>query len=126
MDKTTTVILTAAVMLLNITVIAAHLHLTAEEARKIALQYAGICGGRVNFTKTYLDWKDGRQVYVIGFEAGQTGYEATVDATSGGVLDFSRGEPSGIESCEQQDLLDSEQPVSTQVQALGVERLMHR
>ena len=126
MDKTTTVILTAAVMLLNIAIIAAHLHLTAEEARKIALQYAGICGQRVNFTKTYLDWKDGRQVYVIGFEAGQTGYEVDVDANTGRITDFSRGEPSGIDSCEQQDRLDGEQTVSTQIQALAVERLMHR
>ena len=62
--------------------------ISVEEAKQIALNYAGVNPGDAIFTKAYQDYEDGRLVYEIGFCADNTRYEMNVDAYTGMVTDF--------------------------------------
>ena len=59
----------------------------AEKAINIALEHAGLSAENVTFTKTELDWEDGRAVYEIEFTSALTEYEYKVSAADGAVLE---------------------------------------
>lgn len=63
--------------------------LTAEQAKQVALNYAGISAADAVFTKAYQSWDDGRAVYEFEFHAGNTEYDMDVDVNTGMVTDFS-------------------------------------
>lgn len=60
--------------------------ITLEEAKKIALDYAGLKESDVRFAKTEFDCDDGRAEYEIEFYFGRTEYEFEIDASSGRIL----------------------------------------
>jgi len=60
----------------------------AEKAINIALEHAGLSAENVTFTKTELDWEDGRAVYEIEFTSSLTEYEYKVSAADGAVLEY--------------------------------------
>jgi uncharacterized membrane protein YkoI len=61
------------------------------EARRIALQHAGLKESDVTFVRAYLDWDDGRQVYDVEFYqlSGSVAkeYDYEIDAVSGQIRD---------------------------------------
>ena len=61
--------------------------LTAEQAKAIALEKAGLSSGDVTFQKAELDRDDGCWEYELEFRSGRTEYEYTIHATTGAVLD---------------------------------------
>lgn len=62
--------------------------ITVEEAKSIALNYAKFTADQVVYTKSELDYDDGREVYEIEFYAGGKEYSFTIDAGSGTVLEM--------------------------------------
>lgn len=64
--------------------------ISAEEAKAIALAYAGLSEAEVTFTKIELDRDDGRIEYEIEFRQGMIEYECDIDAESGKILDFEK------------------------------------
>ena len=63
--------------------------LTVEQAKKVALDYAGVKAADATFTKAHRDYDNGRQVYEIEFYANNTEYDMDVDVNTGAVTDFS-------------------------------------
>ena len=61
--------------------------ITVEEAKAIALEYAGLTADEVKFTKTELDYDDGVTEYEIEFRYGRKEYEFTINAYSGEILE---------------------------------------
>lgn len=64
--------------------------LTPEEARAIALEYAGLTAEQVTFTKCHMDRDDGRTVYEIEFFANGIEYDMDVDLYTGRITDTDR------------------------------------
>ena len=64
--------------------------ITAEKAKSIALQHAGLSASQVTFIKAQLDWDDGRQEYEVEFRQGRIEYDYTIDATTGAILESDR------------------------------------
>ena len=64
--------------------------ITAEKAKSIALQHAGLSASQVTFIKAQLDWDDGRQEYEVEFRQGRVEYDYTIDATTGTILEADR------------------------------------
>lgn len=64
--------------------------LTEVEARAKALAHAGIAESQATFTKTKLDYEDGRQVYDVEFYANSTEYDYEIDAQTGEVVSYSQ------------------------------------
>ena len=64
--------------------------LSPEEAKAIALEYAGLTADQVTFTKCYVDYDDGRKVYEIEFYANGIEYDMDVDMNTGRVFDADR------------------------------------
>lgn len=62
--------------------------LTIEEAKAKALVDAGLVGVQVTFTKSKLDYDNGRQVYEIEFYTQDYEYDYEIDAATGEILDF--------------------------------------
>ncbi len=62
--------------------------ISVEEAKKIALNYAKFTADQVVYTKSELDYDDGRAEYEIEFYAGGKEYSFTIDAVSGTVLEM--------------------------------------
>ncbi|WP_322200489.1 PepSY domain-containing protein [Acutalibacter intestini] len=63
--------------------------ISAEEAKKAALAHAGLTADQVSFTKTKLDWDDGRWVYEVEFESSSyLEYEYEINAATGAVLSY--------------------------------------
>ena len=90
MKKTVAVVLVVVMMLaLSATAFAANGPLTLEQAKKAALDYAGVKAAEANFTKAFKTYDDGRQVYEIEFFANNTEYDMDVDVSTGVVTDFS-------------------------------------
>lgn len=70
MKKTVAVVLVVVMMLaLGATAFAANGPLTLEQAKKVALDFAGVKATEANFTKAFKTFDDGRQVYEIEFFA---------------------------------------------------------
>ena len=74
---------------LGATAFAANGPLTLEQAKKEALDYAGVKAADANFTKAFKTFDDGRQVYEIEFFANNTEYDMDVDVNTGAITDFS-------------------------------------
>ncbi|MGM9522620.1 MAG: PepSY domain-containing protein [Oscillospiraceae bacterium] len=62
--------------------------ITAEQARSIALDYAGVAASEAKFEKIELDTDDGVTVYELEFTAGGMEYECTVNASTGAILEW--------------------------------------
>ena len=56
------------------------------KAKEIALAHAGIKAADATFTKSKLDYDDGRQVYEIEWYAGGAKYDYELDASTGAIL----------------------------------------
>lgn len=63
--------------------------LTTEDAKKAALSHAGFAASEVTFTETELEYDDGKATYEIEFVTETAGYEYTIDAGNGTVLEYS-------------------------------------
>lgn len=75
-------------MALSVTVFAANKKLTLDQAKKAALNYAGVKASEATFTKAHKDWEDGREVYEIEFYSGNTEYDMDVDVNNGRITDY--------------------------------------
>ena len=88
MKKLTAMIL-ALVMVLALTAGAfAAGRLTKDEAKKIALDKAGVTAAEATFTKARLDYDDGREEYEFEFFANGKEFDIDVDANTGRVVKF--------------------------------------
>ena len=65
-------------------------YITADRAKEIALDHAGISASNAVFVKAGLDWDDGRTVYEVEFYANNTEYDYEIDPASGKVLSYDR------------------------------------
>ena len=64
-------------------------YITAQSAKQIALNHAGLNADRVTFTKAKLTTDDGVKVYDIEFRTATTEYEYEINAKTGKVVEFS-------------------------------------
>ena len=88
MKKLTAMIL-ALVMVLTLAAGAfAAGRLTKDEAKKIALDKAGVTAAEATFTKARLDYDDGREEYEFEFFANGREFDIDVDADTGRVVKF--------------------------------------
>lgn len=62
--------------------------ISLEKAKETALQHAGFTAAQVTFTKSKLDYDDGRSFYDIEFRAGRAEYDFEIDVKTGKVLDY--------------------------------------
>ena len=62
--------------------------LTKDEAKKIALDKAGVTAAEATFTKARLDYDDGREEYEFEFFANGKEFDIDVDANTGRVVKF--------------------------------------
>ena len=62
--------------------------LTKDEAKKIALDKAGVTAAEATFTKAKLDYDDGREEYEFEFFANGKEYDIDVNARTGKVVKF--------------------------------------
>lgn len=62
--------------------------ITEEQAKQIALEYAGVAEGDVQRLKMELDHDDGRVKYEVEWHVGQVEYSCDVDAYTGEILSF--------------------------------------
>ncbi len=62
--------------------------LTKDEAKKIALDKAGVTAAEATFTKAKLDYDDGREEYEFEFLANGKEFDIDVDANTGRVVKF--------------------------------------
>ncbi len=64
--------------------------ITADQARQIALNHAGLSASQVTFLRSQLDWENGRQVYDVEFysTSNYTEYDYEIDASTGTVLSY--------------------------------------
>ena len=64
--------------------------LSAEEAKQLALNHAGVSADDVLFSQAELDYDDGRTVYEVEFRAGGYEYDYEIDAETGKILKSER------------------------------------
>lgn len=64
--------------------------ISADDARAKALAHAGLTGSQVIFTKSELDYEDGRQVYEVEFYTSDYAheYDYEIDASTGAVISY--------------------------------------
>ncbi len=60
--------------------------ITKSEAKKLALSHAGVKSADAKFSKTELDYDDGRKYYDVEFKAVGYEYDYEIDAESGAIL----------------------------------------
>ena len=60
----------------------------ADQAKKIALDHAGIRESDATFIKAKLDYEDGRRVYEVEFYSGNTEYDYEIDAETGRIVSY--------------------------------------
>lgn len=63
---------------------------TAQEAKQIALNHAGVAEADTRSMEMETDRDDGRTVYEFSWKVGFTEYEYDIDADTGAILSFSR------------------------------------
>ncbi|MCI8622055.1 MAG: peptidase [Provencibacterium sp.] len=63
-------------------------YITAERAKEIALNHAGVQAADAHFIQTGLEWDDGRAEYEVEFYAGDTEYDYDIDAVTGEIRSF--------------------------------------
>ena len=61
---------------------------SADQAKQIALQQAGVPESSVSYMSVKEDWDDGRREYDVKFYVGRTEYSVDVDIETGRVMDF--------------------------------------
>ncbi len=61
-------------------------NITVDQARKTALDHAGLSEQDVVFVKSWLDVDDGRLVYEVEFYSGAKEYDYDIDAATGAIL----------------------------------------
>ena len=115
----------AAMMLaLGVTAFADDGRLTLDEAKEVALEYAGMTGTQdITFTKARKDWENGRYVYDIEFYTEESKYEMDVDMETGGVTDFSTkfyGDPMSHSEKTSEGLLTEEEALAKALERAGV------
>ena len=116
----------AAAMMLafGVTAFADDGRITLDEAKEIALEYAGVTGTEdITFTKARKDWEDGRYVYDIEFYAEGTKYEMDVDMETGRVTDFSSkfyGDPMSHSEKSSGGILTEEEALAKALERAGV------
>ncbi len=59
-----------------------------EEAKRIALDHAGLSADAVKHMNAYLEYDDGMEQYEVQFYEGTTEYEYSIDAVNGTVLGY--------------------------------------
>lgn len=64
--------------------------ITAEEARQIALEHAGVNEADIRALELETDRDDGRTVYEFSWKVGWTEYDYDIDAATGEILSFSQ------------------------------------
>ena len=65
-------------------------YITAERAKQIALNDAGVKESAAVFLRANLDWDDGRMHYEVEFYSGSTEYDYDIDAVTGAILSSDR------------------------------------
>lgn len=66
----------------------AYTTITADQAKNIALNHAGLTVDAVYFDKVKLDYDDGMQIYEVEFVSGYMEYEYEIDALTGAIWDY--------------------------------------
>lgn len=64
--------------------------ISADRAKQIALEHAGLSANSVPYIKAELDYEHGRLVYEIEFREGWMEYDYEIDANSGAVLKYEK------------------------------------
>ena len=59
---------------------------TLAQAKKIALDHAGVKQADARDLEAELDWENGKEIYEVSFEAGGYDYDYEIDAYSGKIL----------------------------------------
>ena len=65
-------------------------YITAEQAKKIALEDAGVQAADAVFLRAQLDWDDGRAEYEVEFYSGNAEYDYDIDALTGAIRSSDR------------------------------------
>ena len=65
-------------------------HITAEEAKQIALSHAGVAEADARAVQTELDFDRGVEVYEVEFSVGRVEYEYEINAETGEVIKAER------------------------------------
>lgn len=63
-------------------------YITAERAKEIALDHAGVKAADAVFLLAGLDWDDGQVCYEVEFYSGSMEYDYEIDAVTGAILSF--------------------------------------
>ncbi|MCD8395970.1 MAG: PepSY domain-containing protein [Lachnospiraceae bacterium] len=63
-------------------------YISLDEAKNIALEYAGLSASDVTFKKAKLDKEHGTMVYEIEFYQGRIEYECEINAVTGTIIEF--------------------------------------
>ena len=61
-------------------------YIGSGEAMNSALADAGLSIDRISASFSRMDWEDGRMVYALAFDDGESGYEYTVEALTGQII----------------------------------------
>lgn len=62
--------------------------ISTEDAKRIALDHAGLSEDSVKRLNTYLEYDDGIEQYEVQFYEGTTEYDYTIDAVNGTILEY--------------------------------------
>lgn len=62
--------------------------ITQEDAKRIALEHAGLSASDVTFYRVYEDWENGRNVYEVEFYSGNIEYDYEIDKTTGAIVSY--------------------------------------
>lgn len=65
-------------------------YISADRAKQIALNDAGVKESSAVFLRANLDWDDGRMKYEVEFYSGTTEYDYDIDAVTGAILSSDR------------------------------------
>ena len=65
-------------------------YISADRAKQIALNDAGVKESSAVFLRANLDWDDGRMQYEVEFYSGTTEYDYDIDAVTGAILSSDR------------------------------------
>ena len=67
---------------------AASTYISADRAKEIALQHAGVKAADTVFLLTKLDWEYGQTMYDVEFYCGNTEYDYDIDAVTGKIISY--------------------------------------
>lgn len=64
--------------------------ITADQAKEIAFQHAGVTENDVSFAKVELDYEKGVAEYEVDFYVGTTEYDYEIDAQTGAIISYGK------------------------------------